>query len=373
MHDFTTNVSVSLGIKLHFCHGAHVIFPRGQRKFHLKVTVPSNGESVFDSDVQETVVQQTEFRTQQTYHIPWQIEIWQAGQLVVRHQLNLTGQQVCLDMQGGDLADLIPWMGSAAVFQKAYNGRITVLMKNSELASLFASEYPQFTFLAPERYSSANFYACYPFDKWNEKELVHSPVNYQRVNPQDYADSLLMTISEHQPPLLAAATEDCAKAYGKYVCLTAHAQYKMQEWNNPDGWAKVVEFLKKGGYRVFNLDDEEIEGTEKLEGENSLARKLNLVRGCAFTVGVASGYGWLAWACGKPVVLVAGCTENGGDFPTKYRVSNAQVCHGCYHRCEMPLKSNDACPDGKDFVCTSSITAEQVIEAIKKVPEYKEK
>jgi len=373
MHDFTTNVSVALGIKLHFCQGAHVIFPRGGRKLHLKVTVPSNGESVFDADVQETPVQQTEFRTQQTYHIPWQVEIWQAGQLVVRHQLNLTGQQVCLDMRDAELADAIPWMGSAAVFQKAYNPRLTILLKNRELATLFASEYPQFTFLAPERYSADDFYACYPFDKWNEKEAVHSPVSYQRLSPQDYADSLLMTISERKPPQLAPAAEDLAKEYGKYVCITKRAQYKMQEWNNPDGWAKVVDFLKKSGYRVFDLDDEVLDGAEKLEGEATLVRKLSLVRGCASAVGVASGYGWLAWACGKPVVLVAGCTEDGGDFPTKFRVGNDKVCHGCFHRCAMPLKSNDTCPEGKDFVCTSSITAEQVIETIKKVPEFKEK
>ncbi len=367
-------IQAPFGIIIHFLEGVHVVFPPGERKFHLRIVSLDNGQAVFDRDVQETPERPVEFKSLQTYCVNWEVVILQDKQIVFRYALNLTGRPVCINMLPGAMGDMVAWMPAVAHFQHEYNPKLTVLMKR-EYIELFESVYPQFRFVSPDTFRVRDYYACYPVGVWGYGDLNHNPTDFQKDNLIDHADNILRVHSNRQPPLIAAATEDCKAKYGKYVCIATRASRKMKQWNYPGGWEKVVDFLKGKGYRVFCIDGDNQAmppNAEDFTGYLPLRQRVNLLRGAEFFVGLPSGLSWIAWACEKPVVMIANCTEEWVEFETPYRISNKEVCHGCFNSEDMRFNEFDKCPCNKDFICTTSISAEKVIETIQKVPCVKE-
>ena len=93
---------------------------------------------------------------------------------------------------------------------------------------------------------------------------------------------------------------------------------------------------------------------------------------CSFFIGTGSGLAWLAWAVGKPVIMIHGMTEDWYEFQNKcVHVQNKEVCHGCWHNHKLDLRDWSACPEHRAtermFECTKKITPPMVFKAIDKV------
>jgi autotransporter strand-loop-strand O-heptosyltransferase len=86
---------------------------------------------------------------------------------------------------------------------------------------------------------------------------------------------------------------------------------------------------------------------------------------------------WLAWACRVPVVMISGFTHPVNEFATPWRVINWNACNSCWH--DPAFRFDPAflyCPrhagSERAFECTGLITADQVIDAIARVPGFRQ-
>ena len=91
---------------------------------------------------------------------------------------------------------------------------------------------------------------------------------------------------------------------------------------------------------------------------------------CEFFIGVSSGLSWLAWACGKKVVMISGVTLPSNEFTTDcIRIYNENACYGCWNRPEHSDKfvvfHTKICPENKNWECSRKISPKMVIEKMK--------
>lgn len=170
----------------------------------------------------------------------------------------------------------------------------------------------------------------------------------------------------------------------KYVCISVHSTAQMKYWNNSKGWDKVVRFLKKSGYDVYAIDKNEVFGTKEKwnkipdgaineTGNYPIEYRIEQIKNCDFFIGLSSGLSWLAWALGKKVIMISGCTQDYNEFKSNmYRVINKNVCHGCLNDETIDNKNGILsgwfyCPRNKDFECTKQILPDDVIQQVQKL------
>lgn len=167
----------------------------------------------------------------------------------------------------------------------------------------------------------------------------------------------------------------------KYVCIAIQSTAQLKYWNNSSGWDKIVRYIKDKGYDVYCIDKDEVFGTKEKwnrtpvgarneTGNYPIEYRIEQIKNCEFFVGLSSGLSWLAWALGKKVVLVSGCTDEDNEFATNcYRVINKNVCHGCLNDSSIDnvngIKTGWMyCPRNKNFECTKQISFEDVHDAV---------
>jgi len=362
-------ISALLGIQINYCHGVHVIFPRSTRKFHLRVSAQTIGTTVFDSDIQCQPDRQVEFTSKQTYFIPWEVEILQDGHRVWLQRLNLVGKPVCLNLLSGAMGDMVAWMPACMKFIQYNHCRPTIMMKK-EYIQIFESAYPEIPFISEEQFRFEDYLAVYPIGVWGYGDFIHNPTDFQKDNLIEHAGNILGVPVEQKPPVIAAAQKNCQAQYGKYVCIATRASKKMKQWNCPGAWEKVTDELKRRGYRVFCMDADNQAmppNAEDFTGLLPLRERIDLLRGCQFFIGLTSGLSWIAWACEKPVIMIAGYTEPMLEFANPYRLINTDVCHGCFHRCDMRFNAFDKCLANNDYICTKAINPEMVLQKVDEI------
>src|SRR5262249_53974300 len=189
-----------------------------------------------------------------------------------------------------------------------------------------------------------------------------------------------------EPPCIVLA-EDNRPIADPYVCIAVQSSAQCKYWNNPNGWAEIVAFLKEAGYRVFCIDLKPMHGrglvwnhmphgVEDLTGDRPLIERARWLKHADFFVGLASGLSWLAWCTGTPVVMISGFSHPLTEFYTPYRVINYHACNSCWND---PLAGFDrgdffSCPRHKgtsrQFECTRLITSDQVKQTIKRIPRF---
>jgi len=101
-------------------------------------------------------------------------------------------------------------------------------------------------------------------------------------------------------------------------------------------------------------------------GDLPLEHRINDLFHCEFFIGLSSGLAWLAWACGKPVVMISGFTDVFNEFINSYRVINKNVCNSCWNDSSLKfdVKNWLWCPRNKDFECSKQISFEMVKDKI---------
>jgi autotransporter strand-loop-strand O-heptosyltransferase len=169
----------------------------------------------------------------------------------------------------------------------------------------------------------------------------------------------------------------------KYVCIGIQSTAQLKYWNLNDGWEKLTKYIKDKGYDVYCIDKDEVFGTKEKwnrmphnarneTGNHPIEYRIQQLKNCQFYIGVSSGLSWLAWALGKKVVLVSGCTDENNEFSEDcYRVINKNVCHGCLNdpaiNNTVGIKSGWMyCPRNKNFECTKKISLDDVKIAVNK-------
>jgi len=367
-----TQVTSITGLTFDFNYGARIQVPPGNGR--VKIMDRDSGLTLYDASASNVIVTSTK-----KYYVNFRIEFYQDDKLIFEHNLDLRGRNVLIKYPVGTLGDIIAWFPYAREFQRLYGCQVYCAMA-PEIAALFQSSYPELHFIGPnerprECYASYYMGIFFPCDDRN-----HQPVDWRIVGLQKTIPYLLgLSVKEIRPVIRIESMNRSIKE--PYVCIAAQATSQAKYWTNPGGWMRIVQYLKDKGYRVLCIDQKMYHGfgsywntipygSENFTGAKPLTERAELLFHADFFIGLSSGLAWLAWAVGKPVVMISGFTLPLNEFYTPYRVINYHICNGCWNDSSLEFNHADFawCPRHKDtvqqFECTRFITAAQVQHAI---------
>ncbi|WP_186092114.1 autotransporter strand-loop-strand O-heptosyltransferase [Burkholderia gladioli] len=364
------------GIRYDFNYGCRVQVPAGPWRVRL---LDLDADVVlFDELVDDGVVSSTK-----KYFVRFRIEVLRDEELVFEHDYDACGQRVYMRLPVGTLGDILAWFPYVDEFRRVHDCRVSVSMGEA-LWSLFEDAYPELDYVRPDEEAKAlaGAYASYylgiffPCD-----DRTHQPTDFRVSGLQKTIPYLLGLMAVERRPRIAV--RDTTRLIAEpYVVIAAQSSSQCKYWNHPTGWYELVKFLKASGYRVICIDKQPAHGeklmwnlipygSEDFTGDLPLQQRASLLLHADFFIGLSSGLSWLAWALGKPVVMISGFTHPLNEFETPWRVINYHVCNSCWNDTSVEFDHRDFawCPrhagTDRQFECSRLITPGQVIRTVK--------
>jgi autotransporter strand-loop-strand O-heptosyltransferase len=292
------------------------------------------------------------------YFTAWRTKVWQDGELIYDNTLNLEGKRVYIAFESKSLGDTIGWMPYVEEFRKKHN--CTVIC-STFLNSLF--NYPEIEFVEPGDVVP-NIHALYRIGYFDN--LDKNPYKPIQIPLQKTSAAILGLDFVELVPVLAYKPE--VPKMGKYVTIATNSTSGCKFWTK-EGWQALINWLVSEGYEVYNVSKElnPFDNCTQITTP-SLESKMDWIAGSSFFIGLSSGLAWVAWAMGKPVIMISNFTEDWNEFSC-IRITNKDVCHGCWQDIPFDPADWNWCKHkgtNRQFECHTSITADMVINEIKK-------
>jgi autotransporter strand-loop-strand O-heptosyltransferase len=375
------------GIQFDFNNGCRVALPEGKHPWRVRLSDLDTGNILF-----ETTFAAGRINSTKRYYIRFRIEVWtqdkqsKEEKIAFSHDYSAKDKEVLIQFPVGTLGDTMGWFPYAVRFKEQHNCKLTCAM-GEKLIPLFREAYPDITFLPHEEVKTDRFYATYSIGLFfDDKDFVFQPCDFRYVGLHRTAGYILGVDPTEKAPLIGLS--DTSRPIPEpYVCIAVQSTTQAKYWNNPEGWRSIVKFVKEAGYRVICIDQKPTHGTglvwnhipngaEDETGDRPLQERARWLKHAEFFIGLSSGMSWLAWAMGKPVVMISGFTHPLNEFDTPYRVVNYHTCNSCWNdpKIRFDHKNFLWCPRHKDtprqFECTRLITVDQVKGAIQRIPRF---
>ena len=314
-------------------------------------------------------------RPYKAYLAPWRVEILdESGNLVERHDFDLTGKSVRVNIDSRSLGDTLAWLPQVARFAAQYP-HTKVYCSHFWPSLGMNDKYPELHFIDPD-VELENCYATWEIGFYlDERMLQKHPVDPRSAPMAQIASDILAIPYEETRPRLNQGHTDRPLA-NPYVCIATHSTAGCKLWQYPDGWQRVIDFLASRGFDVVLIQKEpgDYSGIINKTGDLPIQDRIRDLHHCEFFIGLGSGLSWLAWAVNKPVIMINGFSEPFTEFQKDcIRVSNNSVCTGCWNDPTYTFEAGDWnwCPrhrdDGRRFECSTEITPEIVIKAVDRV------
>tara|TARA_R110002111_G_scaffold50332_4_gene88257 strand:- start:1524 stop:2162 length:639 start_codon:yes stop_codon:yes gene_type:complete len=183
-------------------------------------------------------------------------------------------------------------------------------------------------------------------------------------------DRLGIVYKENKPLLSPIYTTVAAGGKKKSIVIATQSTAQAKYWNNPTGWQDLVDHYNNTGYKVLHSSKEGTDLKDIEQLPEDLADIATAINNSEMFIGISSGLSWFAWALEAKVVIISGFTDPYVEFKDAIHVNNHQVCHGCWGNHIFDKGDWNWCPVWKDthrqFECTKTITATDVISKIKK-------
>ena len=382
------------GIYFDFCYGLRIYFDQNiieKKRYRLCVYDLGNSLKILD----EVFTGGDYYVSPRKYFVKYGFQITDAdtGERIFQHEYNCSKKDVLIHIPVSTLGDNIAWFTAAYWFWVKHDCNLYVCMDHN-VKKLFDVEHPDISFIEESELDQIDFYAKYIIGIFADGNEIDCPVDYRQCQLDEYAGYLLGLEKEDIFGSVKCNIFDgekkCVVPDSPYVCIATKASGMCKEWLNPAGWKTVIDFLKASGYRVIDIDKEDISGcgiyynripreAEDYTGNMPLSVRARQIADADFFIGLGSGLSWICWLVGKPCVLISGFSMPYSEFYTPYRVINKNICHGCFSDMRYKFNGNeyDWCPKHKGtarhFECSRGITAEMVIEKIKQIPEYQKR
>lgn len=368
-HEFLNKIFIS------FLDGAKVEI-NGNHKAQYIVRFKENntGSVIYETEISNNMW----CGPNRKFFTDWEVEVYEKIdnkniKLVASKTLDLKNKNVLLNVETTSLGDLLAYVESINRFQKKHECSVDCVFLNTELISSLQSNYKNIRFItSPD--TGVLYYASYNIgyflDHWQDRVSVNP-----RSVKLNYIPSYILGLNHTEERPKLSFKNDIVKNK-KYVCIATQSTAQCKYWNNKDGWKKLIKFLNENGYDVWCIDKHHTFGNQIMNsipegaidktGDLPLETRMSQIYNAEFFIGLGSGLSWLAWAVGKPVVLISGFSKPFAEFDTAYRIINEKVCNGCWNNLNHTFDKGSWmwCPENKDFECTKSITAEMVIEKI---------
>jgi autotransporter strand-loop-strand O-heptosyltransferase len=369
------------GIQFDYNDGCRVVLPESDEPWRVRLSDIDTGNILFETQMKAGRVNSTK-----RYYVPVRIEVWQRDERIFAHEYSAAGRDVLIQFPVGTIGDTVGWLPYAIKFGEIHHCRLTCAI-GDKLIPLFRDAYPDVRFVTHEEVKVDQFYATYSIGLFfDDKDCVFQPCDFRYVGLHRTAGYILGVDPTETPPRVALA-DDSRPIAERYVCIAAQSTTQSKYWNNPAGWREIVAFLKQAGYRVICVDQKSVHGqgiiwnhipygAEDETGDRPLAERARWLKHAEFFVGLSSGLAWLAWAMGRPVVMISGFTHPSNEFATPYRIINYHTCNSCWNDPHHRFDHKDFlwCPRHKEtprqFECTRLITAEQVKKTLQRIPGF---
>jgi autotransporter strand-loop-strand O-heptosyltransferase len=373
------------GIRFDFNDGCRVVLPEAEHPWRVRLSDLDTGNILFDTELKAGRVNSTK-----RYYVRFRLEVWQQGESVFVHEYSAADRDVLVRFPVDTLGDPLGWFPYAVKFKAQHGCRLTCTM-SSKMIALLQDSYPDITFITEKETVPERYYASYTIAVYYQGGLMYDhkdcvPCDFRRVGLHRAAGYILGVDPREEPPRIVPPN-DTRPIAEPYVCIAVQSTLQSKYWNNPTGWAEIVQFLKESGYRVVCIDLKRTHGkglvwtsippgAEDLTGDHPLLERARWLKHAEFFIGLTSGLSWLAWTMRTPVVLISGVTHPINEFSTPYRVINYHACNSCWNDPLAPFDRSDflSCPRHKDtprqFECSRLITAEQVRQTIRRIPGF---
>ena len=298
------------------------------------------------------------------YYLPWTITASLNGEEKFRHDVNLEGKNILIQMGSKALGDTISWMPYVDEFRKKYNCHV---LCSGWWQEIF--DYPEIEFVKPGM-EVKNIYSAYTVGCF-DNQLDKNPINWRDVPLQKVATDILGLEYEPLRAKLKESKLSHVPIKKPYVCFSEFSTMQNKLWNRPGAWQKVIDYLVSIGYECVSVSAEptQLNNVTK-HNSQSIQATIEDIRNCEFYIGLNHGPIWIAHALGIPAILITGVSEEWNDFPNPYRIAiNNEVCgKGCFNDKDLPISRDwHWCPRGKDYACTKEITESMVINMIDKL------
>jgi len=374
----TPTMDAADGIRFDFNNGLRVRFPDKGEECRLVFRDLDTDCLLYSMDVAPGCT----VESVKKYFIRFSMEIYRRDVLenpIFRHDLDLSGKDVLIQLPVGALGDTIAWFSYVERFQMIHGCRMFCSMA-PYMSELFREQYPEIAFIDKKDAARLHPYATYNLGLFFGGNVNNQPFDFRQVGLHRTAGHILgiADLADIPPRVNLSAPRRITEPY---VCIAAQSSSQCKYWNHPSGWREVIVELKSRGYRVLCIDKAAEYGTdyiwnhipygaEDFTGERPLQERIDLIKDADMFIGLSSGLSWLAWCCRVPVIMISGFTDPVNEFATPYRVQNSTVCHGCWNDVRHEFKHSDFlwCPrkgePTEKFECTKSITPKMVIAKI---------
>jgi autotransporter strand-loop-strand O-heptosyltransferase len=274
------------------------------------------------------------------------------------------GKKVFICFESKSLGDTLAWIPYCEEFRIKYKCEVIV---STFMNSLFEKSYPELKFVGRGvvvENIAGMFELGWFYDK--NKEPQH-PVT---IPLQKAATNILRLEYKEIVPKLDFSPKE-RPIQEKYVCISIHSTAQLKYW---DYWQELVDWLVTEGYKVVEVSKEVSELNNLTEIlDKSLPSVMNYLHHAEFYIGLSSGISWLSFAMRKKVFMIANFSTKDHEFQTDcIRITDESVCHGCWNNPAFKFDKSSwgYCPEHEDtpqaFECHKSISAQRVIEEIKK-------
>jgi len=274
------------------------------------------------------------------------------------------GKKVFICFESKSLGDTLAWIPYCEEFRIKYKCEVIV---STFMNSLFEKSYPELKFVGRGvvvENIAGMFELGWFYDKNKEPQhpvtipLQQAATNILRLEYKEVIPKLDFTLKER--PIEQ-----------KYVCISTHSTAQLKYW---DYWQELVDWLVSEGYKVVEVSKEVSELNNLTEVlDKSIPSVMNYLHHAEFYIGLSSGISWLSFAMRKKVFMIANFSTKDHEFQTDcIRITDESVCHGCWNNPAYRFNRGDFfwCPNHEDtpqaFECHKSISAQRVIEEIKK-------
>ncbi|MCK9439407.1 autotransporter strand-loop-strand O-heptosyltransferase [Patescibacteria group bacterium] len=303
-------------------------------------------------------------KTVREYYTNWKIQINVNNNIYSEHKLNLYNKRVIIILDSTAIGDKISWVPYIEEFRKKHN---CIIFAATGFSWLFKNSYPEINFIDYNT-TIPDIYAIYTI-KIKDDDININKNNWKEIPLQQIASDFLgLEFKEIKPLISIKKSNKIIKE--KYICISEYSTFKCKQWNFPNGWQQLVNYLINNNYKVTTISKEKSNLKNVIHNiNNHLVQTINILQHASMFIGVSSGLAWLAWSLNIPTVIISGCTKPFVEMQNCIRIFNSNVCNGCFNDPTIKLERNNwnFCPRNNNFICSTSITSEQVITKIKKV------
>lgn len=381
-----TQIAVD-GIRFDYNDGIRISVPRKNgTKWNITIKDENTGTIVYNESIEHGMVCSVK-----KYFVPFSLsisEILSNGSIkkIYSHKHDLSEEKtILIQLPVGTLGDVLAWFPYVVKFSEKHPCQIYCVLSENFIP-LFEKAYPKIKFITKLRAEKEKIseiaYSIYNIGLFfKDEKCNHQPTDFRFVGLHKTAAYILGVDPDEERPKLVF-DENTRPIKEPYVCIAVQSSAQCKYWNNPHGWASVINFLKQSGYRVICIDRDKVHGAglvwnhipfgvEDETGNRPLTERAQWLRHAEFFIGTSSGLAWLAWTVQCKVVMISGFTHPTNEFHTPWRVINWHACNSCWNDPKHQFDHNNFlwCPrhEGtqQQFECSRLISSDQVIKTIK--------